>query len=198
MLKQLWKDFVAGIISENAVLRLMIGLCPTLAVSNNATNAFGMGVAATFVLVFSNVVIAAMRKWIPSSIRIPIFITVISTFVTIIDYLMQAYSPALHKALGVFVPLIVVNCIILGRAEAFAYKFPVLNSLMDGLGMGIGFTLVITIIGTIREILGAGSIFGHQLFSPGIAALIMILPPGAFLVIGLLMVGLNWLEKKQV
>lgn len=196
MLKQLWKDFINGLVQENAVLRLMIGLCPTLAVSNNAINALGMGVAATFVLVCSNVVVAAIRKWVPSEIRIPIFITVISTFVTITDYLMQAYTPALHKALGVFVPLIVVNCIILGRAEAFAYKFPVLNSLMDGLGMGIGFTLVISIIGIIREFLGNGSIFGYGIYNPGAAALIMILPPGAFLVIGFLMVALNWAQKK--
>jgi electron transport complex protein RnfE len=117
--RELWRDFINGIISENAVLRLMIGLCPTLAVSNNAINAFGMGIAATFVLVCSNVVVSAIRKWTPHEIRIPIFITVISTFVTITDYFMQAYSPPLHKALGVFVPLIVVNCIILGRAEAF-------------------------------------------------------------------------------
>lgn len=194
--RELWRDFINGIISENAVLRLMIGLCPTLAVSNNAINAFGMGIAATFVLVCSNVVVSAIRKWTPHEIRIPIFITVISTFVTITDYFMQAYSPPLHKALGVFVPLIVVNCIILGRAEAFAYKKPVLNSLMDGVGMGVGFTLIITVIGIIREFLGSGSVFGFPIYNSFFAAMIMILPPGAFLTIGFLMAGLNRLEKK--
>lgn len=196
MFKQLWRDFTSGIISENAVLRLMIGLCPALAVSNNAINALGMGLAASFVLVCSNVVVSAVRKWTPFEIRIPIFIIIISTFVTITDYLMQAYSPGLHKALGVFVPLIVVNCIILGRAEAFAYKNPVLNSLMDGIGMGVGFTLIITLIGIIREFFGNGSVFGWVIYNPVLGALIMILPPGAFLTIGFLMAGLNRWERK--
>ncbi|MCX5818390.1 MAG: electron transport complex subunit E [Deltaproteobacteria bacterium] len=192
----LWKDFNQGIIKENPVLRLMIGLCPTLAVSNNATNALGMSIAVAFVLIGSNFVIALIRKITPDEIRIPIFLIIISTFVTICDYVMQAYSPILYQALGVFVPLIVVNCIILGRAEAFAYKNPVLNSVLDGVGMSLGFTLALGSIGVIREVLGAGSLFGFPLFDERIAATIMILPPGAFITIGCLMAFLNKMEKK--
>jgi electron transport complex protein RnfE len=192
----LWKDFNAGIVRENPVLRLMIGLCPVLAVSNNAVNALGMSVAVAFVLICSNWVVAAIRKITPDEIRIPIFIIVISTFVTISDYIMQAYYPEVHHALGVFVPLIVVNCIILGRAEAFAYKNPVLNSVLDGIGMSLGFALALVSIGVIREVLGAGSVFGITLFNPATAATIMILPPGAFITIGFLMAALNKLEKK--
>lgn len=192
----LWKDFNRGIIPENPVLRLMIGLCPVLAVSNNAINALGMSVAVAFVLIGSNLVVALVRKQVPDQIRIPIFIIIISTFVTICDYIMQAYYPDLYKALGVFVPLIVVNCIILGRAEAFAYKNPVLNSVLDGAGMSLGFALALGSIGVIRELLGAGSVFGIQLFNATIAATIMILPPGAFITIGFLMAGLNKLENK--
>lgn len=156
----LWKDFNQGIIRENPVLRLMIGLCPVLAVSNNAINALGMSVAVAFVLIGSNLVVALIRKATPDDIRIPIFLIIISTFVTICDYVMQAYTPVLYQALGVFVPLIVVNCIILGRAEAFAYKNPVLNSVLDGVGMSLGFLLALVTIGVIREVLGAGSVFG--------------------------------------
>jgi Na+-translocating ferredoxin:NAD+ oxidoreductase subunit E len=192
----LWKDFDQGIIRENPVLRLMIGLCPVLAVSNNATNALGMSIAVAFVLIGSNLVVALIRRVTPDEIRIPIFIIIISTFVTICDYVMQAYTPVLYQALGVFVPLIVVNCIILGRAEAFAYKNPVLNSVLDGVGMSLGFTLALVTIGVIREVLGAGSLFGFPLFDEKIAATIMILPPGAFITIGCLMAFLNKLEKK--
>jgi electron transport complex protein RnfE len=192
----LWKDFNQGIIKENPVLRLMIGLCPTLAVSNNATNALGMSVAVAFVLIGSNLVIALIRKITPDEIRIPIFLIIISTFVTICDYVMQAYSPVLYQALGVFVPLIVVNCIILGRAEAFAYKNPVLNSVLDGVGMSLGFALAMGSIGVIREVLGAGSVFGIALFDERIAATIMILPPGAFITIGCIMAFLNKMENK--
>lgn len=192
----IWKDLNRGIISENPVLRLMIGLCPVLAVSNNAVNAFGMSIATGFVLICSNTVVAMIRKIVPDEIRIPIFIIIISTFVTISDYIMQAYFQDLHHALGVFVPLIVVNCIILGRAEAFAYKNPVLNSTLDGIGMSLGFTLALGGIGIIRELLGAGSVFGVAVFSPAIAATIMILPPGAFITIGFLMALLNKMENK--
>jgi electron transport complex protein RnfE len=192
----LWKDFNQGIVRENPVLRLMIGLCPTLAVSNNATNALGMSIAVAFVLIGSNLVIALIRKITPDEIRIPIFLIIISTFVTVCDYVMQAYSPALYQALGVFVPLIVVNCIILGRAEAFAYKNPVLNSVLDGVGMSLGFTLALGSIGVIREVLGAGSLFGFPLFDERIAATIMILPPGAFITIGCIMAFLNKMENK--
>jgi electron transport complex protein RnfE len=192
----LWKDFNQGIVRENPVLRLMIGLCPVLAVSNNAINALGMSIAVAFVLIGSNLVVALIRKATPDEIRIPIFIIIISTFVTICDYVMQAYTPALYQALGVFVPLIVVNCIILGRAEAFAYKNPVLNSVLDGVGMSLGFTLALVSIGVIREVLGAGSLFGFPLFDERIAATIMILPPGAFITIGCIMAFLNKMEKK--
>ena len=192
----LWKDFNAGIVKENPVLRLMIGLCPVLAVSTSAINALGMSIAVAFVLVGANAVIALLRKIVPDEIRIPIFIIIISTFVTISDYVMQAYYPTLYTALGVFVPLIVVNCIILGRAEAFAYKNPVLNSILDGVGMSLGFTLALVTIGIIRELLGAGSVFGIQLISSSIAATIMILPPGAFITIGILMALLNKMENK--
>ena len=185
-----------GLVGENPVLRLMIGLCPALAVSTSAINAIGMGAATSFVLIFSNLVVAAIRKFVPDQIRIPIFIIIISTFVTIIDYVMQAYTPELHKSLGVFIPLIVVNCIILGRAEAFAYRNPVLSSVMDGVGMSLGFAFALVSIGVIREILGAGSVFGFQLYNSAVAATIMILPPGAFITIGVLMAGLNKLEKK--
>lgn len=192
----LLKELNRGIIAENPVLRLMIGLCPVLAVSNNAVNALGMSVAVAFVLILSNLVVSILRKVTPDEIRIPIFIIIISTFVTISDYIMKAYFPALSASLGVFVPLIVVNCIILGRAEAFAYKNPVLSSVMDGIGMSLGFALALISIGIIRELLGAGSIFGFQLFNQAAAATIMILPPGAFITIGILMAALNKMENR--
>jgi electron transport complex protein RnfE len=155
-----------------------------------------MSIAVAFVLIGSNLVVALIRRLTPDEIRIPIFIIIISTFVTICDYVMQAYTPSLYQSLGVFVPLIVVNCIILGRAEAFAYKNPVLNAVMDGAGMSLGFTLALVSIGVIREVLGAGSVFGFPLFDEKIAATIMILPPGAFITIGCIMAFLNKLEKK--
>jgi len=192
----LWKDFNQGVIRENPVLRLMIGLCPVLAVSNTTINALGMSAAVAFVLISSNLVVSMIRKMTPDEIRIPIFIIIISTFVTITDYVMQAYAPVLYQALGVFVPLIVVNCIILGRAEAFAYKNPILGSILDGVGMSIGFTLALGSIGVIREILGAGAVLGIELFDPAVAATIMILPPGAFITIGFIMAFLNKMENK--
>lgn len=194
----LWKDFNRGLISENPVLRLMIGLCPTLAVSNNAINALGMSIATGFVLICSNLVVSLIRKLTPDEIRIPIFIIVISTFVTISDYIMKAYYPALSQSLGVFVPLIVVNCIILGRAEAYAYKNPVLNSVLDGIGMSLGFAFALVSIGVVRETLGAGTVFGITLFNPAVAATIMVLPPGAFITIGFLMAFLNKMEKRAL
>ncbi|MCX5750388.1 MAG: electron transport complex subunit E [Candidatus Saganbacteria bacterium] len=192
------EDFVNGIFRENPVLRLMIGLCPTLAVSTSAINALGMSIATAFVLIFSNLFTALLRKIIPDEIRIPVFIIIVSTFVTISDYIMQAYTPDLYKALGVFIPLIVVNCIILGRVEAYAYKNPVINSTLDGIGMSLGFAIILTSIGIIREILGAGTILGITLFSPDLAAIVMILPPGAFITIGFLMALLNKLEKRDI
>jgi len=190
------KSFTNGLLRENPVLVLMIGLCPLLAVSSSAIDALGMGIATAFVLIFSNLVISFSRRLIPEDLRIPVFVIVISTFVTITDYVMAAYFPPLHRALGVFVPLIVVNCIILGRAEAFAYRNSIIDSLLDGIGMGLGFILVIVTIGIIREVLGNGTIFGSSrfIFHPG---LIMILPPGAFITIGFLMGILNiWKGKK--
>lgn len=190
------KDFTQGIIRENPVLRLMIGLCPVLAVSNTAANALGMSLAVAFVLLSSNITVSLIRKVAPGEIRIPIFIIIISTFVTITDYVMQAYAPELYQNLGIFVPLIVVNCIILGRAEAFAYRHPLTNAVADALGMATGFTIALVSIGSIREILGMGSIFGIALFDQAVAATIMILPPGAFITIGFLMAFVNRLEKR--
>jgi electron transport complex protein RnfE len=181
-------EITKGILKENPILVIMLGLCATLACSTNASDAFGMGLAFSFVMIGSNVVVALIRKLVPNQVRIPVFITVISTFVTIVDYAMKAYTPLLSRSLGVFVPLIVVNCIVMGRAEAFSSKNPVLKSFLDGIGMGIGFTIIITLIGVIRELLGNGSIFGFNVapnwYPP---FLIFILPPGAFLVIGFLM-----------
>lgn len=191
-----WDDFTKGIIKENPILVLMVGLCPLLATSTTAFNGLGMGIATTFVLISSNLVISLFRKFIPYEVRIPIFIIIISTFVTIIDYLMAAYFPFLHENLGVFVPLIVVNCVILGRAEVFAYRNKIFSSILDGIGMGIGFIIVITLIGLIREFLGNGTIFGSDnfIFRP---ALIMILPPGGFITIGFLMGLLNWYKRRR-
>ena len=190
--------FTRGLIKENAVLVLMIGLCPALAVSGTVRDAFGMGLAATFVLFFSNIIISIMRKRIPNEVRIPIFILIISTFVTIIDYFMQAFQPGLYRALGVFVPLIVVNCMILGRAEAYASKNSVINSALDGLGVGLGFTLALTVMGAIREILGNGTFLGMAILGEGFKnapVIFMILPPGAFLVIGVMKALINRYSK---
>lgn len=180
-------ELTKGFLKENPILVIMLGLCATLACSTSATDAFGMGLAFSFVMLGSNIVVATIRKLVPSQVRIPVFITVISTFVTIVDYALKAYFPALSQSLGVFVPLIVVNCIVMGRAEAFSSRNTVMASLMDGIGMGIGFTLVITAIGMIREVVGNGTLFGHQVMPAQYQPfLILILPPGAFLVIGFL------------
>jgi electron transport complex protein RnfE len=184
----LLKELTKGFIKENPILVIMLGLCATLACSTSATDAVGMGVAFSFVMVGSNIVVAAIRKLVPSQVRIPVYIIVISTFVTIVDYTLKAWFPTLSESLGVFVPLIVVNCIVMGRAEAYSSKNGVMASLMDGIGMGIGFTVIIALIGAIREVIGNGSIFGYEFmpaqFQP---FMIFILPPGAFLVIGFLM-----------
>ncbi|MCX7040486.1 MAG: electron transport complex subunit E [Spirochaetes bacterium] len=183
-----WQDLTKGLFRENPILIIMLGLCATLACSTSATDAAGMGAAFSFVMICSNVVVSLIRKITPNQIRIPVFITVISTFVTIIDYAMKAYTPSLSQSLGVFVPLIVVNCIVMGRAEAFASKNGVLASLMDGIGMSIGFAVVITLIGAIRELFGVGTLFGFQVIGAWYPqVLFFILPPGAFLVIGFLM-----------
>ena len=187
-----------GLIDENPIFVQVIGMCPTLAVTTSAINGLGMGLSTTAVLVCSNIVIAMMRKIIPSKIRIPAFIVVIATFVTIIGMLLKAYIPSLDNALGLFIPLIVVNCLILGRAESFASKNKTLESAADGLGMGFGFTLSLTVLAAIREILGNGSLFGINLFGASFEpALLFILPPGAFLTLGFLLAGLNKLKNKK-
>ena len=195
-----WQIFTRGLVKENAVLVLMIGLCPALAVSGTVRDGFGMGLAATFVLLFSNIIISIIRSKIPNEVRIPIFILIISTFVTIIDYTMQAYQPDLYRALGVFVPLIVVNCMILGRAEAYASKHSLLNAILDGLGVGLGFTLALTVMGAIREMLGNGTFLGMAVFGEGFKkspVIFMIMSPGAFLVIGVLKALINKYVKQE-
>ena len=190
--RQFWK----GVVAENPVFRLVLGMCPTLAVTTEAVNGIGMGLATTFVLLCSNLVVSLVRALIPSKVRIPAYIVVIATFVTVVDLMMNAYAHDLHKALGVFIPLIVVNCIILGRAEAFASKNGPWLSVLDGLGMGLGFTLSLTLIGTVRELLGNGTWFGLPLLAGGYQPMIvMILPPGAFVTLGLLLAGMNRLGE---
>jgi electron transport complex protein RnfE len=188
----LWKDFSNGLVKENPTFRLVLGTCPTLAVTTAVFNGIGMGVAAAAVLIGSNLIISLIKKIVPNEVRIPIYVVVIATFVTVVQMLIQAFSPELDKQLGIFIPLIVVNCIILARAESFAAKNPPLNSIMDGIGMGLGFTVALTLISAVREVLGAGTFFGMQLFGAGFEpALIMILPPGGFLVFGLLIAAFN-------
>ena len=188
----LWKDFSNGLIKENPTFRLVLGTCPTLAVTTAVFNGIGMGIAAAAVLIGSNLIISLIKKIVPNEVRIPIYIVVIATFTTIVQMLIQAFSPALDKSLGIYIPLIVVNCIIIARAEAFAAKNPVINSIMDGIGMGIGFTVALTIISSVREILGAGTFLGMPLFGEAFEpVLIMILPPGGFLVFGLSIAAFN-------
>lgn len=184
-----------GIWTDNAVFKLGLGLCPALAVTSSAENGLGMGVASLFVLFCSNTVVSVLRKVIPSKVRIPAFIVIIASFVTIVDLVMAGFLPDLHKALGIFIPLIVVNCLILGRAEAFASKNPIFFSIVDGVVMGLGFTFALFMLGAVREIIGNGTIFGVGLLgSSYIPALLLILPPGAFLAIGFLLGGMNQLE----
>ena len=188
------KEFTKGIVKENPVLCLVLGTCPTLAVTTSASNAIGMGAAATAVLICSNAVISALRKFIPDKVRIPAYITIIAGFVTVVQMLVKAFAPAVNDSLGIFLPLIVVNCIILGRAEMFAGKNPVLPSILDGLGMGVGFTAALLLMGVIRELLGSGSVFGVQLLPFNI--LIFILPPGGFFVFGMLIMLANKLNTR--
>lgn len=186
----------SGIVKNNPTFVLVLGMCPTLGTTTSAENGMGMGLATMAVLIMSNLVISLIKNIIPDKVRIPAFIVVIASFVTIIQMLMQAYVPALYGALGVFIPLIVVNCIILGRAEAFASKNSPLDSILDGVGIGLGFTLALTVIGAVREILGSGAIFGVNLGFADVVPLIFVLAPGAFLVLGYLMVLFNKLVKK--
>lgn len=196
--KSLMREFSKGLIIENPVLRLVLGTCPTLATTTSAKSALGMGVAAMLVLVCSNVAISALRKVIPQKVRIPAYITIIATFVTVVQMLVKAFLPEIDQMLGIYLPLIVVNCILLGRAEAFAGKNKVLASAVDGLGMGVGFTATLLLMGAIREILGAGTIFGLTVLPGGISPMIIfILPPGGFFVFGMLIALANKLAVKN-
>lgn len=194
----LFGDFKRGLWQENAVFKLLLGMCPTLAVTTSAENAIGMGLATTFVLVCSNIAVALMRKLIPSGVRIPAFVIIIASFVTVVQLVMEAWVFDLYQALGIFIPLIVVNCLILGRAEAFASKNPVANSIADGLGMGLGFTLGLFILGSVRELFGSGAILGVSLFGGGYKPiLLMIMPPGAFITLGLLLALMSRFETRK-
>lgn len=191
-------NFQKGLWRENAVFRLLLGLCPTLAVTTSAENGIGMGLATTFVLVGSNVVVSLLRQVIPSKVRIPAFIVIIASFVTVVQLCMEAYVYDLYKALGIFIPLIVVNCLILGRAEAFASKNRLIPSLVDGLGMGTGFTLALFALGAVRELFGSGTLLGYAVFGSGYQPLIlMILPPGAFIAMGLLLAAMNLIDSRR-
>jgi len=191
------KELTKGIVKENPTFVIVLGMCPTLATTTSVNNAIGMGLAATFVLICSNIMISLIRKITPDKIRIPVYVIVIAAFVSIVDMVMAAYLPDLHKALGLFIPLIVVNCIIMGRAEAFASKNSVMDSMADGIGMGLGFTLALTLMSTFREILGSGTWAGMKVM-PAIydPMLIAILTPGAFITLGLLMAAINMLKEK--
>jgi len=192
----LMKEFSKGIWKENAVFKLLLGMCPVLAVTTSAENGIGMGLATTFVLVCSNIVVALMRKVIPAQVRIPAFVIIIATFVTVVQLCMEAWVYDLYQALGIFIPLIVVNCLILGRAEAFASKNPVVDSIADGMGMGIGFTLGLFILGSVRELFGSGAILGFNLFGASYQPiLLMILPPGAFITLGLLLALMSRMSR---
>ena len=186
-----------GFFKENPTLILVLGCCPTLAVTTSVTNALGMGAATTFVLLMSNIIISALKNVIPDKVRIPSYIVIIATFVSMIDLLIQGFLPSLSASLGVFIPLIVVNCIVLGRAEAFANKNSVVDSILDGLGMGIGFTIALTLIGGIREILGAGSFLGYQFIPSEYNMLIFVLAPGAFIVFGFVMAAVRYFVNKS-
>ena len=190
------KTLTNGILKENPTFALVLGMCPTLATTTSAVNGMSMGLATLFVLVCSNVVISLLKNLIPDKVRIPAFIVVIATFVTMVQLVMQAYLPAIYDVLGLFIPLIVVNCIVLGPAEAFAAKNTVGLSALAGIGMGLGFTLSLTVLGVIREFLGAGTVFGFQLYSSQFAALIFVLAPGAFICLAYLMAAANKLQKK--
>ena len=190
--EQLKGIFLNGIFDENPTFRLVLGMCPTLAITYRASNGIGMGLATTFVLVFSNLVISLMRNMIPEKIRIPSFIIIIATFVTIVEMVMHAFLPELYETLGVFISLIVVNCIIFARAEAFAFKNPPLESAVDGLGMGLGFTFAITIVASIRELLSSGTVFGRQLMPPGYEPMAFaVSPAGGFVILGLTLAVVN-------
>lgn len=190
-----FKVLMNGIIKENPTFVLLLGMCPTLGTTSSALNGMSMGLATTFVLICSNVVISLIKNLIPDTVRIPAFIVVIASFVTALQMMMQAFAPDIYASLGLFIPLIVVNCIILGRAEAFASKHGVVPSFFDGLGMGLGFTLALTILGAIRELLGTGKLFGMTLWAEDYGMLMFVLAPGAFLVLGYLIAIVNKIRK---
>lgn len=190
-----WKNLTKGFFKENPILVLILGTCPTLGTTTSGINGLSMGLATTFVLLGSNVFISLLKDFIPDKVRIPSFIVVIASFVIVVELVMRAYLPEIYNTLGIFIPLIVVNCIVLGRAEAFACKNTVLSSAIDGLGMGLGFALALFVLGTIREILGSGSVLDHK-FIAGDGMLVFILAPGAFIALGYLIMVVNQLKKK--
>lgn len=191
------KVLINGIIKENPIFVLLLGMCPTLATTSSAINGMSMGLATMFVLICSNAAISMLKNVIPDMVRIPAYIVVIATFVTIIEMLMNAYVPALADSLGIFIPLIVVNCIVLGRAESFASKNGVISSVFDGVGIGLGFTLALSLLGAVRELLGTGKIFSLNIYPEQFGSLIFVLAPGAFIVLGFLIAVFNKLQKKQ-
>ncbi|MBQ8677815.1 MAG: electron transport complex subunit E [Alphaproteobacteria bacterium] len=192
------ENLTRGIIRENPVLVMLLGMCPTLGVTTSAGNGLGMGLATLLVLMLSNIAIAAVKSFIPDIVRIPSFIVIIASFVTILEMLMQAYAPLMYDALGIYIPLIVVNCIILGRAEAFASKHSVFQSLLDAIGMGLGFTLALTLLGSLREMLGNGSLFGWSFLSENASPILLfIMPPGAFLALGGIIAVVNRLKGEK-
>lgn len=191
------KVLINGIVRENPTFVLLLGMCPTLGTTSSAINGMGMGLATMFVLVCSNVAISAIKNLIPDMVRIPSYIVVIASFVTLLQMVMQAYVPSLYKTLGLFIPLIVVNCIVLGRAEAFAAKNSPLPALFDGLGIGLGFTIALTLLGSVRELLGTGKVFGFTLFSEDYGVLFFILAPGAFIALGYLIAIVNKLKRNE-
>ncbi len=190
-----WENFSKGFFKENAVFVLLLGMCPTLGVTSSAINGLGMGLATTFVLIMSNLFISIFSSFIPDKVKIPSFIVIIAAFVTMVDLLMAGYVPALHEQLGVFIPLIVVNCVVLGRAEAFASKNKMIPSIIDGAGMGLGFSMALTLLGSVRELLGSGKVFGITIFNETYGMLIFVLAPGAFIALGYLIAIINRLRK---
>ncbi|NCA84842.1 MAG: electron transport complex subunit E [Clostridia bacterium] len=190
-----WQNFSKGFFKENAVFVMLLGMCPTLAVTSSAINGLGMGLATTFVLVMSNLSISLIKDLVPGKVRIPTFIVVIASFVTVVDLVMAGYAPALHEQLGIFIPLIVVNCVVLGRAEAFASKNTVYSSVIDGAGMGLGFAMALTLLGAVRELLGNLSLFGFK-FIDADGILVFILAPGAFIALGFMIALVNRITKK--
>lgn len=190
-----WNNFTKGFIKENPVFVLVLGMCPTLGVTSSAINGLGMGLATAFVLMMSNMVISLVKDIIPEKVRIPSFIVIIAAFVTVVQLIMQAYVPALYKSLGLFIPLIVVNCIVLGRAEAFASKNNIISSAIDGIGIGLGFSFALVLLGSIREILGSGKIFNFTIYPENYVTLVFVLAPGAFIVLGYLIALINRIKK---